>query len=202
MSSSVQSLQSQLKILEASATSPLALVPLARKLLELARKSAGLPLPELRPASCFWPATPCQNLTAQQELPRLPLSSNRLPHSNQKLIPSPRPLQPHRLLRQSLQLVHPSRPLRPPLPSFPLRSRERKRLRPKAAPLRRRRKSGRRSLRPRWQRPTLTPPRRKPNSSKPSITLSRLMIIPTTPPRNGLSTNPSLPRLPAVSGRP
>jgi len=44
----VQSLQSQLKILEASATSPLALVPLARQLLELARKSAGLPLPELQ----------------------------------------------------------------------------------------------------------------------------------------------------------
>jgi hypothetical protein len=48
LSSSVQSLQSQLKILEASATSPLALVPLARQLLELARKSAGSPLPELQ----------------------------------------------------------------------------------------------------------------------------------------------------------
>ncbi|MBV8273634.1 MAG: hypothetical protein JO170_00020 [Verrucomicrobia bacterium] len=44
----MQSLQSQLKVLEASATSPLALVPLARQLLELARKSAGLPLPELQ----------------------------------------------------------------------------------------------------------------------------------------------------------
>jgi len=44
----VQSLQCQLKVLEASATSPLALVPLARQLLELARKSAGLPLPELQ----------------------------------------------------------------------------------------------------------------------------------------------------------
>jgi hypothetical protein len=44
----VQSLQSQLKVLEASATSPLALVPLARQLLELARKSAGLSLPELQ----------------------------------------------------------------------------------------------------------------------------------------------------------
>jgi len=31
----MQSLQSQLKVLEASATSPLALVPLARQLLEL-----------------------------------------------------------------------------------------------------------------------------------------------------------------------
>jgi hypothetical protein len=48
LSASVQSLQSQFKVLEASATSPLALVPLARQLLELARKSAGLPLPELQ----------------------------------------------------------------------------------------------------------------------------------------------------------
>jgi outer membrane biosynthesis protein TonB len=32
----------------ASAASPLALVPLARQLLDLARKSAGLPLPELQ----------------------------------------------------------------------------------------------------------------------------------------------------------
>jgi hypothetical protein len=32
----------------ASATSPLVLVPLARQLLDLARKSAGLPLPELQ----------------------------------------------------------------------------------------------------------------------------------------------------------
>jgi hypothetical protein len=47
LSASVQSLQSQLKILKASATSPLALVPLARQLLELARKSAALPLAEL-----------------------------------------------------------------------------------------------------------------------------------------------------------
>jgi hypothetical protein len=45
---SVTSLQSQLKILEVSATSPLALVPLARQLLDLARKSAALPLPELQ----------------------------------------------------------------------------------------------------------------------------------------------------------
>jgi hypothetical protein len=44
----VQSLQCQLKILEASATSPLALVPLARQLLELARKSVGLPPAELQ----------------------------------------------------------------------------------------------------------------------------------------------------------
>jgi hypothetical protein len=46
--STVQSLQSQLKALEASATSPLALVPLARQLLDLARKSADLPLPEFQ----------------------------------------------------------------------------------------------------------------------------------------------------------
>ena len=37
----MQSLQSQLKILEASATSPLALVPLARQLLELVRSFWG-----------------------------------------------------------------------------------------------------------------------------------------------------------------
>jgi hypothetical protein len=43
LSASVQSVQSQLKVLEAGATSPLALVPLARQFLELARKSAGLP---------------------------------------------------------------------------------------------------------------------------------------------------------------
>ena len=48
MSGSVQSLQSQLKILESAATSPLDLLPLARQLLELARKSAALPLPELQ----------------------------------------------------------------------------------------------------------------------------------------------------------
>jgi hypothetical protein len=54
---------------------------------------------------------------------------------------------------------------------------------PRRLQLRRRRKSGRRSLRPR-RRPTSTPPRRKPNWLKPSITLSRLMTIPITPPRN------------------
>jgi hypothetical protein len=48
LSASVQSLQSQLKVLEASATSPLALVPLARQFLDLARKSGTLPLPELQ----------------------------------------------------------------------------------------------------------------------------------------------------------
>jgi hypothetical protein len=47
---SVTSLQSQLKLLEgtSSAASPLLLVPLARQLLDLARKSTGLPLPELQ----------------------------------------------------------------------------------------------------------------------------------------------------------
>ena len=44
----MQSLQSQLKILEASATSPLVLVPLARQLLDLPRKSAALPPAELQ----------------------------------------------------------------------------------------------------------------------------------------------------------
>ncbi len=62
LSSSVQSLQSQLKILEASATSPFALVPLARQLLELARKSAALPLPNSRLCLMLGPATPYQNL--------------------------------------------------------------------------------------------------------------------------------------------
>jgi hypothetical protein len=111
----------------------------------------------------------------------------------------PRPVQPHRLLSLPLWSFHPSRPLLRSLPSFPLRSRERKRLR--LTPLKRRRKSGRRSLRPRRRLPTSTPPRPKLNSLKPSITLSRLMIIPITPPRNGSSTNPSSPPLPAVSGR-
>jgi hypothetical protein len=44
----VQSLQSQLKTLETSAAPPLVLVPLARQLLDLARKSGTLPLTELQ----------------------------------------------------------------------------------------------------------------------------------------------------------
>jgi hypothetical protein len=40
---SVTSLQSNLKNLEGSATSPVVLVPLARQLLDLARKSAAFP---------------------------------------------------------------------------------------------------------------------------------------------------------------
>jgi hypothetical protein len=49
---SVQSLQSQLKTLETSAAPPLVLVPLARQLLDLARKSGTLPLPELQASLC------------------------------------------------------------------------------------------------------------------------------------------------------
>jgi hypothetical protein len=100
-------------------------------------------------------------------------------------------------VRQHLQLFQQSRPLRPSLLSFLSRNRERKRLRPKAAPLKERKRK-QRGLR---QRPTSAPPGRKLNWLKPSITLSRLMIIPITPPRNGSSTNPSSPHLPAVSGR-
>ena len=78
-----------------------------------------------------------------------------------------------------------SRALRPPLPS---RSRQRKKLRPAPLTRKKRRKPKKRGLR---QRPTSTPPKRKPNWSKPSITSSRLTTIPITPPRNGSSTNPS-----------
>jgi hypothetical protein len=59
--------------------------------------------------------------------------------------------------------------------SFPSRNRERKRLHPKAAPLTR---TKRRKPRKRGPRPTSIPPRRKPNWLKPSITWSRLTIIP------------------------
>src|SRR5271165_2644580 len=64
------------------------------------------------PQQSFWPATPYQNLMVQQRrLPRLPLSSNRLPH-------------------------------RPLLLSLLSRSRERKRLRPKTAQLKERKRDG------------------------------------------------------------
>ena len=102
----MQSLQSQLKVLEASATSPLALVPLARQLLELARKSAGLSLPELQ-ASLMLLASDALSKFDGSTAPASPP-----PTQQQSAEAHPRPAPP-----PAAQAPDPASPVVPPQPA-------------------------------------------------------------------------------------
>jgi hypothetical protein len=102
LSASIQSLQSQLKVLEASATSPLALVPLARQLLELARKSAALPelqaslmllasdaLSKFDASTALASAAPAQQQpSAEAHLPPAPPPAAQAPEPAPPVVPS------------------------------------------------------------------------------------------------------------------
>jgi hypothetical protein len=114
----VQSLQSQLKILEASAAPPLVLVPLARQLLDMARKSGTLPLPELQ-ASLMNLASDVLSKFDGSTGPPTPPTQQPAPPAHQPSAAEAHPLTPTPPAAQAPETVSPVVPSQPAAAAAP-----------------------------------------------------------------------------------